>query len=236
MKSMLLNLWAWVLSDPLYALATVGVGIVLAWKALPARLREAAELRSPRIVGAIRTLVALLPDLIGAARIVRYQAVGGQPRSIVSDRAAEQANKLREVTEPKDPPPASPGYSEQLLLVVIGGITLVVFLGAALTGCSPTLPADLYRGVGIGVAVTAAGGRELALLEARECLAKPSRSEAEACLVPWRARWSSIAQAWQGAASRSQSLAHVVASVDAQLERRWPAMDAGGAADAAAGE
>jgi len=141
-KSFLLNLWAWVLSDPLYALATVGVGFVLAWKALPARLREAAELRSPRIVGAIRTLVALLPDLIGAARIVRYQAVGGQPRSIVSDRAAAQADKLREATkpEPKDPPPASPGYSEQLLLLVLGGITLVVFLGAVLTGCPMPAP------------------------------------------------------------------------------------------------
>lgn len=109
-------------------------------------------------------------------------------------------------------------------------------LAACLGGCSPTLPADLYRGVGIGVAVTAAGGRELALLEARECLSKPSRGEAEACLVPWRARWSSIAQAWQGAAARSQSLAHVVESVDAQLERRWPAMDAGAPADAAASE
>lgn len=140
MKIWLLSLWAWIASDPLYALVTAGVTIVLVWKALPARLRDAAEKRSPRVVGAIRTLVALLPDVIGAARIVRYQAVGGQPRSVVSDRAAAQADKLRELTKPSDPPPASPGFAEATLLAVIAGVSLVALLGALLTGCPMPAP------------------------------------------------------------------------------------------------
>lgn len=120
---------------------------------------------------------------------------------------------------------ASALYTKIKGAMVLG--VAAVGLAACLGGCSPTLPADLYRGVGTGVAVTASGGREVALLEARDCLARSSRAEAELCLAPWRARWAPIAQAWQGAASRAQSLAAVVSSVNAALERRWPSMDAG---------
>ena len=45
------------------------VALVAMWKALPAKHRAAIELRYPRPVGLVRTLVALLPDLIGAARV-----------------------------------------------------------------------------------------------------------------------------------------------------------------------
>ena len=125
---------------------------------------------------------------------------------------------------------ASAAWAKIKGVAVLG--VAAVGLAACLGGCSPTLPADLYRGVGTGVAVTASGGREVALLEARDCLARSSRAEAESCLAPWRARWAPIAQAWQGAASRAQSLAAVVSSVNAALERRWPSMDAGQSAPA----
>lgn len=224
MKEALLKVWAWILANPAEVLGALYLVLNVVNSRIPVEKREGS------------TLYKLLDALCvatqkGAASKASWPVVG---RSIARDVAVSMTIK----PESKDPPPASPGYAEQRVLSVIAGAALVGALALALSGCSPTLPADLYRGVGVGVAVTASGGRELALLEARECLAKPSRSEAEACLVPWRGRWSAIAQAWQGAASRAQSLAHVVASVDAQLERRWPAMDAGvaPAADAAVSE
>lgn len=107
-------------------------------------------------------------------------------------------------------------------------MALMITVALINSSCSATLPVDLYAGVGTGVAVTARGGKELALLEARRCLDRPTRSEASACLAPWRERWSQIAVSWQGAASSAQSLAHVVRTVDGMLERRFPvAVDAG---------
>lgn len=103
MKPLLLNLWAWVASDPVYATGAVLVALVMAWKALPAKLRASIEARYPRPVGIVRTLVALAPDLIGAARVMRYQTVAGQPRSLVSDRAAAEADKLRAVIRDSHP-------------------------------------------------------------------------------------------------------------------------------------
>lgn len=139
------------------------------------------------------------------------------------------------------PPPASdvpaptdasgvrsrPGFAAIGLMKLLAAVFVLVVFPLALVRCTPTLPADMYRGAGTVVAVTASGGREVALLHARECVDKPTRAEAEACLVTWRATWTPIGVAWQGAASRAQSLAHIVRTVDAMLERRFPASDAG---------
>lgn len=228
MKAALLNLWAWVVAHPAETLGALYVALNALNASLPVERRESSRLA--RVLDALCIVTRR-----GSENATSWPVVG---RSIARDLVT-----LSIAPPNPEHKKGAAGFSEALLLHwVAGGAALalcVYALTACLSGCSPTLPADLYRGVGIGVAVTAAGGRELALLEARECLAKPSRFEAEACLVPWRARWSSIGHAWQGAASRAQALAHVVASVDAQLERRWPAMDAGtggAAGDAAVSE
>jgi hypothetical protein len=220
MKSALLNLWAWVLLHPeavvsaaLAVLAVVGATVA------NARAKGAPESWLERFVDRLAVRTRANASNAGWS----WPIVG---KSIFE--AAIDASAPRE-TQPPPLPPSEPGFVERSILLVVGGVAALALGVMLLAGCSPTLPADLYRGVGTGVAVTAAGGREVALLEARDCLAKASRAEAEACLLPWRARWAPIAQAWQGAASRSQSLAAVVVSVDAALERRWPAMDAGAA-------
>lgn len=140
MKTMFLNLWAWIVSDPAYAIAAALVVLVMVWKALPAKLRVEIETRFPRAVGVMRTIVALVPDLIGAARVVRYQAVGGQPRVVVSDRAAAESDKLRELLKPEEPKPeepkpSEPGFTERGVIAVIAGVVMLALGAALLTGC-----------------------------------------------------------------------------------------------------
>lgn len=140
MKTMLLNLWAWIVSDPAYAIAAALVVLVMFWKALPAKLRVSIETRFPRAVGIVRTIVALVPDLIGAARVVRYQAVGGQPRVVVSDRAAAESDKLRELLKPEEPKPSEPGFAERGVIAVIAGVVMLALGAALLTGCPMPAP------------------------------------------------------------------------------------------------
>lgn len=227
MKTLLLNLRAWALLHPAEASGAIVSALVAIATVINARSKGPAAGWFARFVDAL------------AIRTRRGAKNEGWSLPLFGRSVFEavlDASASRETEAP--PPPSEPGFAERGVLAVVAGVAMLALGVALLTGCSPTLPADLYRGVGTGVAVTASGGREVALLEARDCLARESRTEAEACLLPWRARWAPIAQAWQGAASRAQSLAHVVASVDAALERRWPAMDAGAAVvvDAGASE
>lgn len=232
MKTLLLNLWAWALLHPAEASGAIVSALVAIATVINARSKGPAAGWFARFVDALA-----IRTRQGAKNEGWSLPLFG--RSVFE--AVLDASASRETEAP--PPPSEPGFAERGVLAGVAGVAMLALAMLALgmlllTGCSPTLPADLYRGVGTGVAVTASGGREVALLEARDCLARESRTEAEACLLPWRARWAPIAQAWQGAASRAQSLAHVVASVDAALERRWPAMDAGAAVvvDAGASE
>jgi len=139
-KTMMLNLWAWLISDPAYAIAAALVVLVMFWKALPAKLRVSIETRFPRAVGIVRTIVALVPDLIGAARVVRYQAVGGQPRVVVSDRAAAESDKLRELLKPEESKPSEPGFVERGVLAVFAGVCVLALGVALLAGCPMPAP------------------------------------------------------------------------------------------------
>lgn len=140
MKTMLMSLWAWIASDPLYALGAALVALVMFWKALPVKLRVSIETRFPRAVGIVRTIVALVPDLIGAARVMRYQAIGGQSRVLVSDRAAAESDKLRELLKPEEPPPSAPGFAERGVLAVVAGVALLALGASLLSGCPMPAP------------------------------------------------------------------------------------------------
>jgi len=139
-KTMLMSLWAWIASDPLYALGAALVALVMFWKALPVKLRVSIETRFPRAVGIVRTIVALVPDLIGAARVMRYQAIGGQSRVLVSDRAAAESDKLRELLKPEESPPSAPGFAERGVLAVLAGVALLALGAALLSGCPMPAP------------------------------------------------------------------------------------------------
>lgn len=235
----LVGLWLTLVSVALYP----GLVAALAYAGLNA-LNASRE-------GAPRTPWGRLLDRVAIAcrrgAVNRYslpvlgKSIFEEIRQHAAEIEAEETAKLRALSAAEAQAadrPSRPGFA---VVDTLAAIAWVVVLGlgavAAFAGCSPTLPVDLYRGAGTGVAVTAAAGREVALLEARDCLSKPSRGEAELCLQSWRARWAPIAQAWQGAAARAQSLAHVERTVLAQLEARYPssARADGAAADASEG-
>jgi hypothetical protein len=64
-------------------LLAVLAALVAAWKAVPAKTRAAIELRFPRLAGLARFVATVGPDLLGAARIARYQIAAGQPRASI---------------------------------------------------------------------------------------------------------------------------------------------------------
>ena len=70
----------WLVSDPERAALLVAAVVVAAWKALPAPLRVKLEAAHPRLVGIVRTVAAVAPDVIGAARVAAWQVVRGVPR------------------------------------------------------------------------------------------------------------------------------------------------------------
>jgi hypothetical protein len=70
----------WLVADPERAAALVLAVLVATWKALPAPLRAKIEQSHPRAVGVVRTVVAIAPDVIGAARTAVWQVVRGVPR------------------------------------------------------------------------------------------------------------------------------------------------------------
>ena len=63
-----------------YVIAAIATFLVAVWKMIPVETRDAIERRVPRLVGAVRLLIAILPDLVTAGRALRIQIVEGQPK------------------------------------------------------------------------------------------------------------------------------------------------------------
>ena len=63
-------------------IAAVLAALTAAWKAVPAATRTALERRFPRLAGLARFVAAVGPDLLGAARIARYQIAAGRSRVV----------------------------------------------------------------------------------------------------------------------------------------------------------
>ena len=91
-----------------YVIAAIATFLVAVWKMIPVETRDAIERRVPRLVGAVRLLIAILPDLVTAGRALRIQIVGGQP-------------KRASLSQPPPPPPRRQGYFRfPLLLLALG--------------------------------------------------------------------------------------------------------------------
>lgn len=226
MTQTLVDLWRWLSADPLLAAAVIGGALVASWKALPAPMRARIERRHPRIVGWIRAAVALLPDVLGALRAIRYQGIDGRPRHLVSDEALREAEHLRETQrddrretqrEERRSERGSIGH-DALTVIAVSALAVCATL---LCDCTPSLPRDALRHVGAGAAITASAGRDLALREAAECLDESDRVRADRCVAEWRERWLAVAHAWAQAGARAQSFGAVIRSVEAAHERRW---------------
>lgn len=58
----------------------VGMILALVWKAIPATMRQAWELKHPRAVGFIRVVCELMPGILGAALAFYFQILKGLPK------------------------------------------------------------------------------------------------------------------------------------------------------------
>jgi hypothetical protein len=61
------------------ALFGLWLALSVGWKAQPKEKRDAWGMSYPRLVGVLRVFLELLPDLLGAARVLLWQVVRGQP-------------------------------------------------------------------------------------------------------------------------------------------------------------
>jgi hypothetical protein len=76
-------------------------------------------------VGALRFALEVLPDLLGAGRVLFYGVMRGQ--------AARPSLDPRETQAP--PPPSEPGFAETRILAVVA-VASALALAALLSGCS----------------------------------------------------------------------------------------------------
>lgn len=106
-----------------YVIAAIAVFLLACWRALPVATRDAIERQFPRLVGAVRVLYAILPDLIGAGRAFRVQILEGTAKRDAITRD----------------PPRRQGYFRFPLLTLTGLLSMA--LTAALWGC-PLPPPD----------------------------------------------------------------------------------------------
>jgi len=144
----------------------------------------------------------------------------------IADEAQDAASEVLAKSVPGKPRDEG-GFALGPVLRFVAAIAVLALPAFALLRCSPAPGADILRYTGTVAAVTAAAGREAALLEARACLDAPTRIAADPCLVAWRGRWAPVGQAWVGAGARAQSLSAIVAHVEAMAARRYAERDAG---------
>lgn len=63
-----------------YVLVAVVIFLGAVWRSLPVELRDKIERSFPRLVGFVRLLIAIFPDLVNAFRAFRIQIVAGEPK------------------------------------------------------------------------------------------------------------------------------------------------------------
>ena len=112
---------AWLDAHALTIAAALGAAAA-AWKALPQATRSRIEARFPRLAGLARFVAMVGPDVLGAARIARYQIAAGRSRV---------------VTPPvlPDLPRAQDGHAAPIAMAIAALVAL------ALAGC-PLPPPD----------------------------------------------------------------------------------------------
>lgn len=140
--------YLWIRAHELELLGAA-VALVAAWKAIPAALRRSLEERYPRLVGGARVLVALLPDVLGAARSGYHGAIKGEPRrelleveTAVEALSQERADEISRTQGIPGKPRGEAGYSALSLLALTAAVTLAwVWLSGcpmpAPDGCTP---------------------------------------------------------------------------------------------------
>lgn len=130
------DLLPWLDAHALQIAAVLGA-VALAWKSLPAKTREAIELRFPRLAGLVRFVATVGPDVLGAVRIARYQIAGGQPRASVTPPAEGTTYAPPRAVRPD----SSPGFVRFRELAALALAAASVAFVLTLQGC-PLPPVD----------------------------------------------------------------------------------------------
>jgi len=136
------------------AIGAVLAAMIAAWKAIPAKTREAIERAFPRVAGMVRFVVSVGPDVLGALRIGWYQVLQGVPRESVQTPVAPTAPpapiepdgaRTQTIRAVGDSDRGLRGFSRRGPLVALafalGALVLAPIAGALLSGC-PLPPAD----------------------------------------------------------------------------------------------
>lgn len=137
-----------------YIAAAAGLWLMLSlgWKAQPKEKRDELAKAYPRLIGVLRFFLELLPDLLGAARVLFFAVIRGQASrgtpAVIDDPLAGTGEGIQlsvgippretqpDATQPQRPsvmPPSEPGYAEQW---VLGVIALAAVVALALSGCA----------------------------------------------------------------------------------------------------
>ena len=91
-----------------YVIVAVVIFLGAVWRSLPVELRDKIEREFPRLVGFVRLVIAVFPDLVNAFRAFRFQIIDGTA-------------KRDALSQPPPPPPKRQGYFRfPLLLLALG--------------------------------------------------------------------------------------------------------------------
>lgn len=130
MKSLLLNLWAWVLVHPVEVLGALYVVLNVINKTIPVERRKASL--------ALRVLDRLcVLTQRSAANGASWPVFGKSlAKEIVSASLGDRETQAP--PPPSDPPSSEPGFAESRVLAVIAALCIVAL--AWLTGCASAVP------------------------------------------------------------------------------------------------
>jgi len=140
----LTSILAWLDAHWLAIGAVLGA-LVGVWKAIPAAQREAFERSNPRLVGAVRTVVRLAPDVIGAYRTVKYQVIGGEPRPAAAPTVpprviAPSLTQTMRAVDPESSGSSLRGFAKLDALAWALGVGVLCASAALLAGCPLPAP------------------------------------------------------------------------------------------------
>lgn len=126
MKTLLLNLWAWVVLHPVEV-----VGALVS--ALGAMIAAATAI-NPKLKG---PAIGWLSRFVDALALRTRQGAANGPWSWpLAGRSIFEAAVAASMPAPEEPPPSAPGFAERSVLAVVAGVALLALGASLLSGCA----------------------------------------------------------------------------------------------------
>lgn len=127
MKTLILNLWAWVLLHPVEVSGAVASALVAIATVINARSK-----------GAPRSWFARFVDALAIRTRQGAQNAGWSWP--LFGRSVFEAAVAASMPAPEEPPPSAPGFAERGVLAVVAGVALLALGAALLSGCPMPAP------------------------------------------------------------------------------------------------